>query len=155
MCIQTGVTLWNSSIWVKIVDFSARVILKLARWHRKTITQFFYATINCVHQSVPICECKLELGSGNAQIAANCIWPLLLWPLMSDFDLLHEHSNKNNYTTTLTKLKGGILFSPCPSAHPSISLSVCGQNRVRSVSSTILHFIFAHLIKQLQYVCSV
>ena len=33
-----------------------------------------------------------------------------------------------------TKLKGGILVSPCP----SVCLSVCGQNRVRSVSSTIL-----------------
>ena len=30
--------------------------------------------------------------------------------------------------------KGGILVSPCP----SVRLSVCGQNRVRSVSSTIL-----------------
>ena len=41
-----------------------------------------------------------------------------------------------------TKLKGGILVSPCPSVHlsvcPSVRLSVCGQNRVRSVSSTIL-----------------
>ena len=33
-----------------------------------------------------------------------------------------------------TKLIGGILVSPCP----SVRLSVCGQNRVRSVSSTIL-----------------
>ena len=33
-----------------------------------------------------------------------------------------------------TKLKGGILVSPCP----SVRLSVCGQNHVRSVSSTIL-----------------
>ena len=32
------------------------------------------------------------------------------------------------------KLKGGILVSPCP----SVRLSVCGQNRVRSVSSTML-----------------
>ena len=34
--------------------------------------------------------------------------------------------------------KGGILVSPCPSVRPSVRLSVCGQNRVRSVSSTIL-----------------
>ena len=33
-----------------------------------------------------------------------------------------------------TKLKGGILVSPCP----SVRLSVCGQNGVRSVSSTIV-----------------
>ena len=37
--------------------------------------------------------------------------------------------------TASTKLKGGgILVSPCP----SVRLSVCGQNRVRSVSLTIL-----------------
>ena len=37
-----------------------------------------------------------------------------------------------------TKLKGGILVSPCLFVCPSIRLSICGQNRVRSVSSTIL-----------------
>ena len=44
------------------------------------------------------------------------------------------HSWGSNYTPRSTKLKGGILVSPCPSVCPS----VCGQNRVRSVSSTIL-----------------
>ena len=35
--------------------------------------------------------------------------------------------------------KGWILVSPCPSVHcPSIHLSVCGWNHVRSVSLTIL-----------------
>ena len=46
------------------------------------------------------------------------------------------------YPPASTKLIGGILVSPCPSVRPSVSpslrLSVCGQNRVRSVSSTIL-----------------
>ena len=40
-----------------------------------------------------------------------------------------------------TKLKGGytgITLSVCPSVRLSVRLSVCGQNRVRSVSSTIL-----------------
>ena len=40
-----------------------------------------------------------------------------------------------------TKLKGGytgITLSVCPSVRPSVRLSVCGQNRVRSVSSAIL-----------------
>ena len=42
-----------------------------------------------------------------------------------------------NHTPTLMKLKGGytgFTLSVCPSVH----LSICGQNRVRSVSSTIL-----------------
>ena len=43
-----------------------------------------------------------------------------------------------NFTPTSTKLKGGILVSPCPSVCPSIRLSVCWQNCVCSVSSTIL-----------------
>ena len=34
--------------------------------------------------------------------------------------------------------KGVILVSRCPSVCPSVRPSVCGQNRVRSVSSTIL-----------------
>ena len=38
----------------------------------------------------------------------------------------------------LNKVEGGILVSPCPSVHPSVRLSVCGQNGVHSVSSTIL-----------------
>ena len=37
-------------------------------------------------------------------------------------------------SSSSTKLKGGILVSPCPSVCPS----VCGQNHVCSVSSTIL-----------------
>ena len=48
------------------------------------------------------------------------------------------------YTPASTKLKGGytgITLSVCPlrlSVCPIVRLSVCGQNRVRSVSSTIL-----------------
>ena len=37
--------------------------------------------------------------------------------------------------------KGGILVSPCP----SLRLSICGQNRVHSVSSTILIGSISHL----------
>ena len=40
----------------------------------------------------------------------------------------------NNYTPRFNEVERGILVSPCP----SVRLSVCGQNRVRSVSSTIL-----------------
>ena len=39
---------------------------------------------------------------------------------------------------SLNEVEGGILVSPCPSVCPFVRLSVCGQNRVRSVSSTIL-----------------
>ena len=49
-----------------------------------------------------------------------------------------------NYNTNSTKLKG-ILVSPCPSVHQSVRLSVCGQNRVCSVSSTILNGSISYL----------
>ena len=41
----------------------------------------------------------------------------------------------NNYSPRSTKLKGVYLFHLVP---PSVRLSVCGQNRVRSASSRIL-----------------
>ena len=40
----------------------------------------------------------------------------------------------HSYTPLQRSWKGGILVSPCS----SVRLSVCGQNRVRSVSSTLL-----------------
>ena len=42
------------------------------------------------------------------------------------------------YTSASTKLKGGILVPRLPSVCLSVCPSVCGQNRVRSVTSTIL-----------------
>ena len=58
-----------------------------------------------------------------------------------------------------TKLKGGILVSPCPSVRLSVRPSV----RLWTESCPLcifknthrIHFIFAHLIKQLQKVCRV
>ena len=55
----------------------------------------------------------------------------------------------------LTKLKGGILVSPCPSVRPSVRLwtepcPLCIFN-----NTGLVHFLFAHLIKQLHKVCRV
>ena len=57
-----------------------------------------------------------------------------------------KNSAENQYIYLLYPLlqqswKGGILVSPCP----SVRLSVCGQNRVRSVSSTILNESISYL----------
>ena len=63
------------------------------------------------------------------------------------------------YTPTSMKLKGGILVSSCPSIRPSIRPSVhlwtescllCIFNNTHQ-----FHFIFTHLIKQLQELCCV
>ena len=54
--------------------------------------------------------------------------------------------------TASTKLRRGVHWFHL------VRLSVCGQNRVRSVSSentSRIHFIFTHLINQLQKVCHV
>ena len=47
---------------------------------------------------------------------------------------MHPHPGSSLYPPLQWSWKGGILVSPCPSVH----LSVCEQNRVRSVSSTTL-----------------
>ena len=63
---------------------------------------------------------------------------------------------------TSTKLKGGytgntlsVCPSVCPSVRPSVRLSVCGQNRVRSVSSTILigSISYLHILSSNQRRC--
>ena len=65
--IQTGVTIWKLSIWVKIGDFLSRLTLKFYRWPWKTIGHLFYATSSFVHRFKAIGELKLELQSGNGQ----------------------------------------------------------------------------------------
>ena len=65
--IQTGVTVWERLIWVKIDDILDRVTLKFAVWYWTRIGQLFYATSSFVQHFVAIGEFKLELQSGNAQ----------------------------------------------------------------------------------------
>ena len=73
------------SIWVKIVGFSVRVTLKFDGWSRKTIRHPFCATASFLHHFVPICEFKLQLQSGNAQIGSKFYLTFVtltsdLWP---------------------------------------------------------------------------
>ena len=65
------------------------------------------------------------------------------WPnVLARYPLIHSENTYIQrrdfagllYPALQRSWKGGILVSPCP----SVRLSVCGQNRVRSVSSTIL-----------------
>ena len=68
-------------------------------------------------------------------------WAKKIW-ISSDINSKHKMAKLltsryfllTSYTACSTKLKGGILVSPCPSVCPS----VCEQNRVCSVSFTIL-----------------
>ena len=71
--IQTGFTVQKRPNWVQKVIFCP-----LWPWHstddlEKTIGYLFpfYATSSYVHNFVAICEIKLELQSGNAQIGAK------------------------------------------------------------------------------------
>ena len=84
--IQTGVTVQERLIWVKIDNFFSRVTLKFDGWPSKTIGHLFYATSSFVHHFVAIGEFKLELQSGNAQSGSNltlfrAVWP---WNLTDD-----------------------------------------------------------------------
>ena len=74
--IQTGVTIWKRSIWVKITIFWS---LKFDGWPWKTIGHLFYAISSFVHDFITIHEFKLELRSGNGYIG--------LWSVTLTFDL--------------------------------------------------------------------
>ena len=72
--IQSGVTVWKSSIWVKIYDFFlSHVTLKFDRWPWKTKGHLFFATSSFAHHFVAIREFKLELQSRNVQFGSNMI----------------------------------------------------------------------------------
>ena len=63
--IQTGVTVREHPIWVKIGDILSRVTWKFDGWPWKRFQHLFYATSSFVHHFVAISEFELELQSGN------------------------------------------------------------------------------------------
>ena len=91
--IQTGVTVWKRSIWVKIGTFLARVTLKFDRWPRKTTGHLSYAASISEHHSIATIEINVEFQSGNAQSgsksASFChLWP---WNLTDDLEKTIGH----------------------------------------------------------------
>ena len=70
-------------------DFLSRATLIFDRWPWKIIGYLFYATSSFVRHFIAICEIKLELQSGNAQIGTNFV--LTSVTLTSDLDLWHGH----------------------------------------------------------------
>ena len=100
--IQTGVTGWKCSIWIKIGNISSRVTLKFDGWSKKTIGHLFYAPSSFSHHFVAICKFKLELQSGIAQIGAKFaltsvsltfdLWPwLFAWTSLSSMVIMPEN----------------------------------------------------------------
>ena len=80
--------------------FLSCVTLKFDRWRWKTIGHF-YATSSFVHHFIAICEFKLELWSGNAQIGGKiCFHPgdLDLWP-WTQTSLLSMAMTPENFRT--------------------------------------------------------
>ena len=69
--IQTGVTVREFLIQVKIGDFLSGVILKFDGWPWKTIWYPFYATLGVVHHSKAIDNFNLKLQSGNVQFGSK------------------------------------------------------------------------------------
>ena len=86
--IQTGVTVWKRSIWVKIGDLLFRVTLKFDRWPWKTIGYLFYVASSFVHHLIAIGEFNLKLKSGNpkfgSKLAIYC--PVWAWNLTDDLE---------------------------------------------------------------------
>ena len=115
--IQTGVTVWKRSIWVKIDDFFSHVTLQLDVWPWKTIRHLCYATSSFVHHFVAISEFKLESPSGNAQFGSKStiFWALWTWNLTDDIG----HANLRDLIAAtglviLLKLDSNRrFFSPC------------------------------------------
>ena len=69
--IQTGVTVHERSIRVKIAIFLYRVTLKFDGWPWKTIGHLSYAVSSFVYHFIATGEFKLELESGNAQFVSK------------------------------------------------------------------------------------
>ena len=59
--MQTGITVGERLIRVKIGGFLSRVTLKFDRWPWETIEHIFYTTSSFVHRFVDIGDFKLEL----------------------------------------------------------------------------------------------
>ena len=68
--IQTGVTVWKFSVWVKIGDFLSPVTSKFDRWPWKTIGHIS-ATSSFVLHFIAIYQFKMELQSGNAKFGSK------------------------------------------------------------------------------------
>ena len=69
--IQTGVTVRDRTICVKIDDFFSRVSLLFDGWPWKTIGHLSHAASSFVHHFIAVGEFKLELQSENAQFASK------------------------------------------------------------------------------------
>ena len=82
--IQTGVTVRECSLRVKIGDFLSRVTFKFDGWSWKTIGYLFYITLRFVQYFKTTGIFKLELESGNAQFGSQLVilcppWPIGNW----------------------------------------------------------------------------
>ena len=81
---QTGVTVWQSTIQVKIGKFLSRVTLKSDAWPWKTIRHHFYTMSSFVHHFKAMGEFKLEFPFGNTQFGSKSA--ILFWNLTIDLE---------------------------------------------------------------------
>ena len=84
--IQTGVTVRQRSIRVKISDFLYCVTLKFEEWSWKTIGHLFYVASSFMHHFIAIGEFKLQSGNDQfgSKLAIFCpVWP---WNLTDDLE---------------------------------------------------------------------
>ena len=86
--IQTGVTVrkWPIRVKTRGQNYLSPATLKFDRWPWKTIGHLFYATSIYVFRSVAVCEFKLEIRPGKAQIGAKRVLTIVTFT----FDLWHR-----------------------------------------------------------------
>ena len=68
--IATGQVIFYKN-WIQIVDFSARVTLKVHRWPRKIMGHLSYSTSSFVHLCKAIGIFQLELQSGPSKFGSK------------------------------------------------------------------------------------
>ena len=83
--------------------------LKFGRWLWKTIEHPFYTTSSFVHQLKAICEFKLELRFGNAQIGAKFVSTSMTLTFCTDNTFVNGNHSWKFHDNTMT----GTLWKRC------------------------------------------
>ena len=89
--------------------FLSHATLKFHGWPWKTLGHLFYATSSSVHHFVAICEFKLELWSGIAQIGPKFALTSVTLTLCMDITFAHGNNSWKFHDNTMT----GTLWKRC------------------------------------------
>ena len=157
MGIYVIVTKWHIHVWWVFA------ICNVSWWRHQIKWKYFpcyWPFVWGIHRSTVNSPHK---GQWRGALMFSLICALNKWLSKQSWGWWFETSScslRRHYTPHTTKLLGGILVSLRPSVCPSIRPSVLRPSRIpcllcSAYSSGWIHFIFVHLIKQLQKVCCI